>query len=284
MKSFSLFPGCSLEGTARDYGESVEAVAGELGIELRELADWSCCGATSAHCTDEFLSIALPARNLVLARKEKLDLVVPCAACFSRLKAAEKALQGEQGLEFDLDHGGDIEVLHLLDLFTRPEVLENLEERIQRPLKGLKVACYYGCLIVRPPETTGAEHWEDPRALDDLVRRLGGESVSWPYKTECCGGSLVLTCPDIVYRLTGRLLDMAREAEADCMVTVCPLCQSNLDTRQQEIGAAGGKTYDIPIFYFTELLGLALGMRKAKRWLRRHFISAGPLLRAREIL
>jgi heterodisulfide reductase subunit B len=283
MKAFSLFPGCSLEGTARDYGESVEAVAEALGLELGELEDWSCCGASSAHCTDEFLSIALPARNLMLAQKTGLDLVVPCAACFSRLKAAEKALT-RGGVDVGVDYRGDIRVLHLLDLFTRPEILEAVDEKIQRPLTGLKVASYYGCLIVRPPETTGAEHWEDPRTMDDLVRRLGGESVSWPYKTECCGGGLVLTMPDMVHRMTGRLLDMAQEAEADCIVTACPLCQSNLDTRQQEIGAASGRAYDIPIFYFTELLGLAFGIRKARRWLRRHFISPKPLLRAREIL
>jgi heterodisulfide reductase subunit B len=220
----------------------------------------------------------------VLAEKAGLDLVTPCAACFSRLKVAEKALAGGWGADMGVDYRGEKKVLHLLDLFSRPEVLEAVDENIRRPLAGLKIASYYGCLIVRPPETTGAERWEDPRTLDDLVRRLGGESVTWPYKTDCCGGGLVLTCPDMVHRMTGRILDMAREAGADCIVTACPLCQSNLDTRQDEIRAAAGTPYNIPIFYFTELLGLAFGIRKARRWLRRHFISPKPLLRAREIL
>lgn len=280
----SFFPGCSLEGTAREYGESIEGVCKIFGLELEELPDWSCCGASSAHCTNEFLSLALPARNLFLAEKFKQDLVTPCAACFSRLKAAEKALTGDLKMDLGLTFKGEISVLHLLELFSREDFREKIKESIKRPLEDLKVVGYYGCLIVRPPRMTDAEHWENPQDLDSLVSLLGGESIFWPYKTECCGGSLVLTNVDIIHRLTGRLLDMAQEAEADCIVTACPLCQSNLDTRQEEIGAEKGVKYNLPVFYFTELLGIALGSKAVNKWFRRHLVDPRPLLKSKNLI
>jgi heterodisulfide reductase subunit B len=179
---------------------------------------------------------------------------------------------------------GNIAVLHLLEFLTQKEFSERIEKQVKRALKNLKVVSYYGCLIVRPPRITDAVHWEDPQSLDSLIAQLGGESVFWPYKTECCGGSLVLTNVDIFRRLTGRLLDMAREAEADCIVTACPLCQANLDTREEEIGATVGINYDIPIFYFTELMGLAFGLKEAGKWFRRHLVDPRPLLRERRLI
>jgi heterodisulfide reductase subunit B len=280
----SFFPGCSLEGTAREYGESIEAVCSALAIELKELEDWSCCGASSAHCTNEFLSVALPARNLSLAEKEDYDLVTPCAACFSRFKHAEKALTGASKKDVGISLRGSIAVLHMLSLLCRQEFKEVIEKKNARPLTTLNAVSYYGCLLVRPPDTTGAKQWEDPCELDDLVSRLGGNSIFWPYKTECCGGSLVLSRPDIVRKLTGRLLDMAHEAGADCIVTACPLCQANLDTRQEEIGSENGTVYNIPVFYFTELMGLSFGSRKAEKWFSRHLVDPRPLLRRKGLM
>ena len=280
----SFFPGCSLEGTAREYGESIEAVCESLDVELQELPDWTCCGASSAHCTSEYLSLALPARNLLNAEKTDQDLVTPCAACFSRLKTAEKALTGQSKVDVGIPLKGKTNVVHMLEFLSRDDFAEGIEKQIKVPLKGLKVASYYGCLLVRPPEVTDAEHCEDPRSLDTLVSKLGGESVFWPYKTECCGGSLVLTRVDVVRRLNGRLLDMAREAEADCIVTACPLCQANLDTRQEEIEAEKGIKYNIPIFYFTELMGLAFGSKEVGKWFSRHFVDPRPLLEAKKLI
>lgn len=280
----SFFPGCSLEGTAREYGESIEAVCESLDVELQELPDWTCCGASSAHSTNEFLSIALPARNLSTAEKAGQDLITPCAACFSRLKAAEKAIVGQSKLDVGISLKGETNVEHMLEFLSRDDFAEGIEKQIKVPLKGLKVASYYGCLLVRPPQVTDAEHCEDPRSLDNLVSKLGGESVFWPYKTECCGGSLVLTKVDIIHRLNGRLLDMAREAEADCIVTACPLCQANLDTRQEEIEAEKGIKYDIPIFYFTELMGLAFGNKEINKWFSRHFVDPRPLLETKKLM
>ena len=281
----SFFPGCSLEGTAREYGESIDAVSCLLGIKFGELPGWTCCGASAAHCINEFLSVTLPARNLLLAEKLNHDLVTPCAACFNRLKAAEKALTKEaKDIDASTPFRGEINVLHLLEFFSREDLIKMIKEQIKRPLSNLKVVSYYGCLIVRPPQITDAKNWEDPQALDNLISLMGGETIFWPYKTECCGGSLLLTNLDIVRRLIGRILDMAREAEADCIVTACPLCQANLDTRQEEIGKAKGIKYDLPIFYFTELLGLAFDLKDTRKWFRRHLVDPVPLLKEKKLM
>jgi heterodisulfide reductase subunit B len=280
----SFFPGCSLEGTAREYGESIEAVCSTLNVELQELSTWSCCGASSAHATNEFLSLALPARNLAVAEKAACDLVTPCAACFSRLKTAEKALTGKSPADVGSPFRGTISILHMLEFLCREEFAGGIEKNVAKPLQNLKAVSYYGCLLVRPPRTTNADCWEDPQNLDLLIARLGGESVYWPYKTECCGGSLMLSRVDIVRRLCGRLLDMAQEAGADCIVTACPLCQANLDTRQEEIGHEKGVTYNMPVFYFTELMGLSFGNREAAKWFARHLVDPRPLLKAKGLI
>jgi heterodisulfide reductase subunit B len=281
----SFFPGCSLEGTAREYGESIDAVSAFLGIKLEELPDWTCCGASAAHCINEFLSVSLPARNLLLAEKLNQDLVTPCAACFSRLKSAEKALiKGSQQTDAATPFRGKINVLHLLEFFSRDDLVEVIKAQVKKPLSRLKVVSYYGCLIVRPPQVTNAKDWEDPHALDNLISLMGGESIFWPYKTECCGGSLLLTNVDIVRKLIGRILDMARETEADCIVTACPLCQANLDTRQEEIGKAKGVNYNLPIFYFTELLGLSFSLKGPQKWFRRHLVDPRALLKAKKLI
>ena len=281
----SFYPGCSLEGTAREYGESIRAVCRALDIEIEEIPGWNCCGASSAHATNEILSLALPARNLSLAeRSGQGSLVTPCAACFNRLKAAEKALTGPSRMDVGIPLQGNVTVLHIMDFLTQTGLSEKVEAQVRKPLKGLKAVSYYGCLIVRPPRITGAAHWEDPDAMDRLISQLGGESLFWSYKTECCGGSLVLTNTEIVRRLTGRLLDMAVESGADCIITSCPQCQSNQDTRQEEIGSVKGVRYDLPIFYFTELMGLAFDLRGVRTWLQRHLVDPLPLLRSRSLI
>ena len=280
----SFFPGCSLEGTAREYGESIDAVCSCLGIQLEELPDWSCCGASSAHATSAFLSQALPARNLALAQKAGRDLITPCAACFSRLKAAEKKLTATEPGGNAPASGRPVRTRHILEFLCSSAFSSAIEQQVSRPLAGLKAVSYYGCLLVRPPKTVEAEHWENPQSLDLLLGRLGAESIDWPYKTECCGGGLVLTSTDLFYRLCGRLLDMACEAGAECIVTACPLCMANLDTREKETGDVTGTRYNLPVFYFTELMGLAFGHRSAASWLRRHCVDPRPLLKAKKLL
>jgi heterodisulfide reductase subunit B len=278
----SYYPGCSLEGTAREYGESTEAVCKALGIELEELEDWNCCGATSAHSTNDFLSLALPARNLSLAEGIGLDLVVPCAACYQRLKVAEKKLADNPLPEFP--YQGRVKVKHLVDFCAQDEVLRQVKEGVKKPLAGLKVACYYGCLVVRPPKITDAANYEDPQSMDELMKAVGAESVKWSYKTDCCGGSLVLGRPDVVRKLIGKLFDMAEEAGAECLVTCCPMCQSNLDTGERGLARETGRDYRMPVFYFTALLGLALGLPGVEGWLKRHLVSPRELLSAKGLL
>lgn len=276
----SYYPGCSLSGTAREYGESVEAVCRRLEVELHELTNWSCCGSSSAHVTNDMLAVALAARNLEIADRVGMDLVVPCAACYHRLKVAEKELLAGKQIEgISGIYKGDFRIKHIVDFLWEDVGKGALKEKVKKHLGGLNLVCYYGCLTARPPKVTDAKRPEDPQAMDYLMKSLGANVKSWSYKTACCGGNLILTRPDIAIKLIQKILDMALEAGADCIVTGCPMCYSNLDRTQKQISKETGEKYNIPIFYLTELLGVSLGEPSAKRWLRRHFTDATLLLR-----
>jgi heterodisulfide reductase subunit B2 len=281
----SLYPGCSLGGLARSYRESLEAAARALGVKLRELEDWTCCGASSAHATNDKLAVALAARNLGLADKAGMDLVVPCAACYQRLKVAEKHLK--QGNPVDgllVDYEGDFHIRSLTDFFWENVGEKALKERVEKPLQALSPVCYYGCLVVRPPKVTDAKNPEDPQEMDKVLKSLGANVKNWSFKTDCCGGNLILTRPDLQMKLTRRILDMAEEAGADCVVVACPICHENLDSKQAEISQEAGKLYNIPILYFTELMGLAFGDPAVEKWLGRHTVDPRPLLREKGLI
>jgi heterodisulfide reductase subunit B len=207
-----------------------------------------------------------------------MDLIVPCAACYSRLKAAERKISGGGGRDSSFRVLNPLEFLFLSGLSVR------LQELVKRPLTGLKAVCYYGCLLARPPDVTGAKQYEHPVEMDRLIELMGAEPIPWSYKTDCCGGSLVLTRTDIVMRLTGKLFEKAIEAGAEAIVVACPLCQSNLDSRQEEISRESGNHYELPIFYFTELIGLAMGHRDADKWFRRHFVDPRKLLASKGLV
>lgn len=287
MPTYSYYPGCSLHGTAKEYDRSLKLVAGKLGFELREIADWSCCGATAAHSTDELLGLALPARNLMLAAAARQPVLAPCAMCYHRMKVAQHALQdatkrqavekmlGRSETEFRAEQ---VAVVSLLQAFTGDEISSAIQKAVVKPLKNLKVVCYYGCLLVRPPEVVQPDNLENPQMMDRLVTQLGAQVLDWPFKTECCGGSLVLARPDIVLALGQRLLSMARDVGADCIVTACPMCQSNLDTRQKQINAKFGESFDMPIFYVTELMGLAFGFTANELLLDKHLTNASKIV------
>jgi heterodisulfide reductase subunit B len=249
-------------------------------VDLLELPDWNCCGASSAHVTNESLALKLAARNLAIAEKQGMDLVVPCAACYGRFKAAEKEPAEEGGPA----PKWNFRVLNLLEFIVGSGLSEKIQALKKRSLAGLKVVCYYGCLLVRPPKVTGARKYENPEEMDRLMELLGAESIPWSYKTDCCGGSLVLTRTDIVRRLTQKLFDKALEAGAEAIVVACPLCQSNLDSRQEEIAREAGKRYELPILYFTELIGLAMGHKDTNKWFKRHFISPMKLLTSKGLV
>ncbi len=280
----SYYPGCSLESTASEYDQSLRAVCGELDLELRELEDWNCCGASSAHCTNEKLSMALPARTLAIAEEHPEDLLVPCVACFSRLRWADKQIREGKAPDMDISYAGNIAIRHAVDILGQEEMVEKIKKKIRKPLTDLRLVCYYGCLTVRPPDVTGYSDYENPTDMDQLMEVTGAEILDWPYKTECCGGSLAISRPDLVVQLSGKLLSMAREAGAEAVVVGCPMCHANLDTRQEEISKKLGEEFQVPIFYFTELLGIAMGHTQAARWLKKHLVNPVRLLANKNLM
>ena len=282
MKDVTYYPGCSLHGTAREYDESFRGVSQLLGVKLHELEDWTCCGSTSAHCTDEALAVALPVRNLTIAEKYDREMVVPCVACYSRFIAAKE--EAKEHPEYLLSpYEGKVSIRYALDFFCEKPFINELEAKKTKPLSGLKIACYYGCLAVRPPKLTGVKHYENPEHMERLMEILGAETLNWSYKTDCCGASLVMTRTDIVTALSQKIMRMAIEAGADCIVTGCTMCHANLDTRQASLTAEGEKK-EIPIFYFTELMGLSMGHRDVKKWLSRHVTDPIKLLSNKGLL
>lgn len=284
MVEASYYPGCSLHAMAAEYDESIRAVCEALEISLVELADWNCCGASSAHFVDDQLAIRLPARNMMIAERAARQLLVPCSACFQRLKHADKELKKDATGWTNEPYEGKAAVYHVNEFFDRPDLLETIRQKVRRPLRHLAGVAYYGCLSQRPPKVTDAESPENPTSMDRLLRAIGMEARPWSYKTDCCGASLTLTRPDVIHRLSGKLLEAADEAGAECLVTDCPMCQSNLDTRQAEIGAARGKRFNLPVFYVTELMALALGDPRTSRWWKKHFVDPVPLLGSKDLL
>jgi len=209
---------------------------------------------------------------------------VPCSACFQRLKHADKLLREDAGRWLEdgtQPYQGRAEVCHVNDFFHRPELLAAVKRRVVQPLSGLAVVPYYGCLSQRPPKVTDAPAPENPTSMDELLAALGAEVRRWSYKTDCCGASLTLTRPEVVERLSGRLLEAAREAGGECLVTDCPMCQSNLDSVQAQAMRGGAEPEGLPVFYITELMALAFGDRRTERWWKRHFLDPLPLLRSK---
>jgi heterodisulfide reductase subunit B len=282
---YAYYPGCSAHSTARDMHESCLAVAEALGLELKELEGWSCCGATSAHQTDRVLADALAAANLVLARKTGLDMVVNCAACYNRTKTANHEVLSSPAVRARVsdalgeDYDGSVKVRHFVEVLLEDVGLSWLGQSLKRSLNGLKVACYYGCYLVRPPEVTGFDDPENPTSLDRLVTAMGGEALEWPCKVECCGGGLNLTRTDVTVRLSGSIIQMAKASGADCITVACPMCQTSLDLRQKDIEKATGQRYGMPILYITQLLGLCLGIAPEKLGLSRLIVPPSPVLK-----
>ncbi len=262
---FAYFPGCSLSSSGYDYHLSLKYVARALGIDLVEVRDWVCCGASSAHATSRLLSSALPVLNLSHAEEDGFEkLMAPCLACLSRFKAANVELDHDPDLKkkmrdiFDYKYRGKVKVYHPLEVFLEMG-LERIRERLRKKLTGLKIVCYYGCVLTRPPKIAQFDNVEDPQSMDSIVTTLGATSLPWSFKTECCGVSMTLTRSDIVLKLTNDILREAKEAGAHAIAVACPLCQANLDGRQRQIEETYKVRYRIPILYITQLMGLAFG-------------------------
>jgi heterodisulfide reductase subunit B len=282
----AFYPGCSLDSSAREYRESTEVVMKDLGVEMEEIPGWVCCGSTPAHMASKLLSVTLPAYNLVRAKAMDVEgVLVPCASCYSRLKTANYRISRSDTLKEKVERAlgrpyeGDVPVYHVLEVLARVMDEGGLEGRIKNPLDGLKVAGYYGCLLVRPPDITGFDDPEDPQLLDRVTRAVGAEPVEWRHKVECCGAALAFTVDDIVLKLSGEILEDARFAGADLISVGCPLCHSNLDLRQRNIEKYTGIDLEIPIVYVTQLLGIALGHTPAELGLNKHSINPVPVLK-----
>jgi heterodisulfide reductase subunit B len=293
---YAFYPGCTLHSTATEFGSSTEAACAALGIELVEIPDWNCCGASSAHSLNHTLSLALPTRNLAHAQQMALDdIAIPCVACYARMVTADHALRedaafrAEMETALDFRYEGRVRPRHLLDILANDFSKEGLVSKVVKPLKGLKVVSYYGCLLVRPPEITG--RWDDPeqpQTMDNLVEILGAEAVPWSYKVDCCGASLTLNRSDVVVHLVDRLLRAAHEAGANAIVNACPMCMANVDGRQRFRGGIplpgrpGPDYAPMPVFYVTELMALAFG-RPLDKVLGKHSVDPRPLLKELEL-
>ncbi len=290
LLNYSYYPGCSLHASAKEYDESTRGLFKALKIGLTEVPDWLCCGATPAHNVDELLSLSLCAKNLQLAQEVEGDLAVACASCFSRLKTTqhrlaenpEKRRQVEYAIETEVPT--DKKVKHLLDILARDFGLERLSGAVEKPLTGLKVACYYGCLLTRPPDVPELDCTEAPTIMERVVEAAGAETVSWSHRLECCGANFTLSRPGVVLKLSGDILSSAKAAGADCIMVACPLCHGNLDIRQAEIEAATGERFGLPVFYMTQLLALAIGVAPKKLGFESMIVSPLPLLKEKNLL
>jgi heterodisulfide reductase subunit B len=278
MIKIGYFPGCSLIGTSKEYDVSLKIVANEFDIELEEIDDWSCCGATAAHSISKKLAMALPARNLALAEKQGFDeILVPCAACYSRFLLAWHELKTDAELRAEISDIIEMPVeckskpITTID-FIDKWILPGLKAKAEVPFDFI-TACYYGCLLVRPPELVQIDRYEDPLMMENIIKAIGGKPLNWAFKTECCGAGLSVTRTDLVGKLSGKIINDAVDRGGETIVVACPMCHSNLDMRRGEINKQLGKNIPIPVLFITEAIGLALGYSPQQLGINKHFVQ-----------
>ncbi len=289
---YGYYPGCSLERNALAYHESAMAVADALSLEFEEIDDWNCCGATEYMAIDLLPAFALITRNLALAASRQTSngnhLVAPCSACFLNLSKADRYLRDSPQLAHQVNEAlaagglnyqpGSVRVRHLLDILVNDVGFEAVAEKVTRPLYDLRIAPYYGCLVVRPVRKTPFDDPEYPTSLDKLMRTIGAKVVDYPLKAQCCGGHMTQIKEHTALEIIRRLLKNAADYEADAIVTLCPMCQLNLDAYQDNVNKHFGTNYKIPILYFTQLVGLAFGLSPKKLGFGKEFVDARPAL------
>jgi len=305
MKRYAYFPGCASESTAKSTTLANEFVFGAIGIDLIEIKDWNCCGATSAHTLSDSMGLALPARPLARAEQDwpDLDVVTGCASCYARLKLTNYRVRTDKNAKYMVEkiigapYEAKNEVYSFLDVFAGEDVREAIKTALLRRFKNLKVACYYGCLNIRPTEITGAADRENPLTMDDIAALTGADPIEWGYKTECCGAAHQNDAAFEARPLAERIIDNARACGADMILTACPMCQLNLEMRQSEYirkreerktGQAQFPFIDmiippdpdecIPVLSITELLAIAMGAGGRRLELDAHFVPVGRLI------
>ncbi len=273
-----IYPGCSLTGSARDYNESVRALAEAFELGFSTIPDWNCCGATAAHNLNKELSLALPARILAIAEQNSMDeIIVPCAACYSRLTVTQNELRKNPELKnrisevIEMDYRGTSRILNVIEWIDK-YITPKLEGKVTRPFDH-KVACYYGCLLVRPDKILHYDRAEDPQTMDEVMRKIGANPIDYPYKTECCGAGFSISRTDIVSKLSGKIIEDAEHRGAEAIIVACPMCHSNLDMRRANINKYCETEYKIPVIFVTQAIGLAIGLSAEKVGLKRHFVD-----------
>ncbi|RME20600.1 MAG: disulfide reductase [Candidatus Zixiibacteriota bacterium] len=285
MREYAYYPGCSLEHTASPYDKSVRAVFAALGVNLREIEDWNCCGATMYMSVKKIVGYAISARNLALAQNMGLEICAPCSSCYTILRKANRHIAwdprereriNEALKAANLSYDTIVKVRHPLDILVHDVGLETIRAAVVRPLTGVKVAPYYGCQIVRPHG--GFDDVDNPMTMDKLFTALGADVIDYPCKVRCCGGMLMTTEEEVALKLNYNLLLRARDMEADVMATACPLCQMNLEAYQSNINKAYREHFHMPIVYFTHLLGLALGIAPEKMGMDKLIVEPEKLL------
>jgi heterodisulfide reductase subunit B2 len=285
MKEFAYFPGCSLEKMASSYHMSALETTKLLDVKLKELDDWNCCGATTYFYIDELLAYTMCARNLAIAEKTGLDLVAPCSACYKNMYFTAAHMRKDPDLaehinfaleEDDLQFSGNVNVKHLIEVFANDIGPETLKNKVTNPLTGIRVAPYYGCQIVRPQKDK--EDVEQPQFFEDILSAIGATPVNYPLKMRCCGGSLMISSRTAALAMSRNLLQSAVDNNTTVIATACPLCQVNLEVYQQQVNQEFGTNFSIPVLYFTQLVGLALGIPQKKLGIGKEFIDSMPSL------
>jgi heterodisulfide reductase subunit B len=276
-----------LHSTSKEFNDSTEAVCEALDLQLIEPEGWMCCGSSAAHKVDHDAALRLPMENLALIEQSGFtEVTMPCAACFNRHKAAQFEIRRDDqrkeavDQQIGYDYQDTVEVTTLTQALLSHVGPKEVAARVKKPLEGLRVVCYYGCLLTRPPQVTGAANPENPTDMDELVAATGAEVVDWSYKTSCCGAAHSLTRPDIVVSLSGGLLDHARQAGADAVIVACPLCHLNLDARQFQMDL----DEPMPVLFFTQLMAVALGLPERAAALNKNLTDPRPLLRQKGFL
>lgn len=286
-QAVAYYPGCSLHSTGKEFNISTQAVCEALGMKLIEPRGWVCCGSSAAHRADPEAALRLPMQNLAIIEQSGFsEVTMPCAACFNRHKAAQYEMHHDEQRKSATDQAigytyqDSVRVSSLNEAIFRRVGVQGVADKVQRPLKGLRVVSYYGCLLTRPPQVTEAEHPENPQELDALMVALGAEAIDWSYKTVCCGAAHSLSRPDIVLKLSSNLIEHARQSGADVIAVACPLCHTNLDARQFQMKLAEA----MPVMYFTQLMVLALGLPEKEAALNKNLVDPRPMLKKKGLL
>ncbi len=283
---YGYYPGCSLEGISTEYDESIRALFAHLEVPIEDLPDWICCGTLAAPSISRLLGLATPLWNVARAQQAGYDrLIAPCSACLYHFKHAAKEVAEDPALRAEVEAVLELPLtdvpptIHPLELFSADGFEERIRQSVQRDLSGLKVVCYYGCHISRPASVMEFDDPENPQSMDRLLSWIGIQTLDWPGKVDCCGAHFSMIKPSIVVDLCQRLFEAALEAGADAIVVACPMCHANLDTRQNEIAARLGQPLNMPVLYFSQVLGYALGLPSEKLGIKRHIVDPLPLLK-----